>query len=145
MVGENNLYELRVLSNEEWALLGRTSHALTFGEMREPMLNRHHFTVAVMHSGDMGGFFTCLEMDSETLYIQHGGVLPNFQKTIHATQGYAAFIDWCEARYKRLTTKIENINAPMLRLAMKMGFLIVGTSTFKNKIYLDHLLEVQNG
>lgn len=134
-------YKVVRLSPKDWDLLSEDAHMTSFGEARPKDLNRHHFVVAVTLNDDLGGYFTCMEMDSETLYVQHGGVFPPFQKTIHAAQGYVSFIEWCLKSYKRMWTRIENTNAAMIRLAMKMGFIINGTSNFKGKIYLEMMLE----
>ncbi len=83
------------------------------------------------------GFITCHDMDSETVYWQLGGALPNVKNTVRVMSHYIHFITWCLGKYKRITTRIENTNLPMLKMALKCGFLIQGTWNFKNKIYLE--------
>lgn len=118
------------------------AHVVTFGEDRPKDLNTFHFILGSIDTNNqIAGYSTCIEMDKETLYLQHGGILPNYAKSIHVINAYGKCILWCREHYKRVTTKIENKNIRMLKLAMHMGFLVVGTSTFKNKIYLDLLLE----
>jgi RimJ/RimL family protein N-acetyltransferase len=130
-------YELQKLTPKEWENLAEDAHTTVFGENRPHALNRFHFVVIVLCNSELGGYFTCLEMDSETLYIQHGGVFPPFQKTIHAAQGYATFIKWGLENYKRLWTRIENTNEAMIKLALRIGFIITGNSNFGGKIYLE--------
>jgi hypothetical protein len=110
---------------------------ISFGEKRSGVLNRHHFAVGGYVNEDLGGWITCLEMDSETCYIQYGGSLPNFSKSIHVVAGYCKMINLLREKYERAWTRIENTNIPMLKMAMALGFLITGTYNFNNKIYLE--------
>ena len=52
-----------------------------------------------------------------------------------------AFVEWCKPRYKRITTLIENKNTVMLKMAMKVGFRVIGVRNFQGSILLEHLLE----
>ena len=55
---------------------------------------------------------------------------------------YARNAKWCfDNGYKRITTYIQNTNSPMLRIAMKVGFKIIGTRTFKGDVMVEFLLE----
>lgn len=128
------------IPNEKWD--ATAAHVVTFGENRPSSLNTFHFILgAIDEENQVAGYSTCIEMDSETLYLQHGGILPNYAKSVHVLNAYGKCILWCREHYSRVTTKIENKNMRMLKLAMHMGFLVVGTSTFKDKIFLDLLLE----
>ncbi|MEZ0392071.1 MAG: hypothetical protein ACAH59_07655 [Pseudobdellovibrionaceae bacterium] len=83
------------------------------------------------------GFITCHEMDSETLYWQFGGATKKIKRTLHVAGHYVQFLKWSLTHYKRVTTRIENTNSAMLKMALSCGFLIYGVWNFKNKIYLE--------
>lgn len=93
--------------------------------------------MGIFVDNDLGGYFTCLEMDAETLYIQYGGAMPHFMKTRHVMFGYSKMINWVVERYKYCWTRIEAENEPMLKMAYKMGFKINGNWFHNNKIYLE--------
>lgn len=113
------------------------SHLASFGESRPGTAERADFALVGQKGNELVGYVQCLEMDSDTLYWQLGGAMPTFVGSVHVISCYRAFIEWSLERYQRITTRIQNINIRMLHMAMKMGFLIVGTWNFKNKIYME--------
>lgn len=134
------IFRAEKISAEAWD--NESAHLISFGEARPKELNSYHFILAAFdESNNIAGYSTCIEMDKESLYLQHGGIMPNYAKSVHVLQAYGKCIVWCQDNYKRITTKIENKNLSMLKIAMQVGFLVVGTSTFKDKVYLDLLLE----
>lgn len=130
-------YEARLITPKEWDEIAIQAHTTVFGEERDNSLNRHTYVVGVFVDRVLGGYFTCIEMDSETIYIQYGGVFPNFEKTLHVLPGYKAMLTVLKERYLRAWTRIENTNLSMLKMALHFGFLVVGTYTFKNKLFLE--------
>lgn len=142
------MYSVERLSREEW-VNGRSmrAHALSFGEYRSSALERIDFALIVSAREVPRGYVQCIEMDSETVYWQIGGAFAGEHGSHVIVPCYLAMIDWCLERYKRITTRIENTNIRMLHLAMKVGFLVVGTWNFQGKIYLELLNEkaVANG
>jgi RimJ/RimL family protein N-acetyltransferase len=135
-------FYIKKVSQQDWNMLSKDAHMISFGVIRDPSLDRISFAlIAVDNQGEVSGYVTCVEMDSETLYWQHGGAMPEYAGTIYTIKGYSQFINWSREHYKRVSTKIENTNSAMLKLAMKLGFKIVGTHTFKNKVYVDLLNE----
>lgn len=135
-------FYIKRVEPQDWNMLSRDAHMVSFGVARDPSLDRLSFAlIAVDNQGEVSGYVTCIEMDRETLYWQHGGAMPEYEKSIHTIKGYSQFINWSREHYKRVSTKIENTNTAMLKLAMKLGFMVVGTHTFKNKIYIDLLNE----
>lgn len=87
------------------------------------------------------GYLTCRETDAHTLYWQYGGAFPGTIKSSMTWIGYQAFALWCKQRYKRVVTYIENKNTVMLKMAMKIGFVIQGIKVFDGHILLEHVLE----
>lgn len=135
------MYTVERIDSDKWLTDSETAHKLAFGAYRSRELDRIDFALITMKDSRPAGYVTCLEMDSETVYWQIGGAFPDAKNTGVVVPCYLAMIDWCLDRYQRITTRIENTNTAMLRLAMKVGFLIVGTWNFKGSIYLELLLE----
>lgn len=130
------------VETREWAKLSAEAHLVVFGEQRKSDLDRIDFVLLALDDiGTPSGYITCIEMDSETLYWQHGGALPNTKDSLLAFRGYEKFVEWGRGQYKRITTRIENTNLAMLKMALRVGFLIQGTWTFKNQIYVELCLE----
>ena len=125
----------------EWEKISEEAFVASFGSFRPKDLERYDFALMLERfdgeEKDIAAFITCKEMDSETLYWQFGGVLPKYEKTCPVYTGYQKFILWAKERYKRVTTRIENKNYPMLKMAMRAGFLVVGTYAHKDKLYLE--------
>lgn len=118
----------------------KNMYLLSFYGERPKALERCDF-VLLSKNPEPVAFITCHEMDSETLYWQYGGAIDEIKKSHHVIDNYISFIQWSLERYKRINTRIENTNLAMLKIALKCGFLIVGTFNFNNKIYLELSLE----
>lgn len=109
-----------------------------FGEIRKVEIEKCDFVLIAKNSEFKPvGFVTCHEMDSETLYWQFGGASKEIKNTFHVLNHYINFIKWSISRYKRITTRIENTNTAMLKIAIKCGFIIYGIWNFKNTVYLE--------
>ena len=130
---------------QHWLELEELSHQVCFGQFRPSSLNRHHFVIGGFVNKELSGYYTCLEMDSETVYIQHGGAFPNFEKTRFVLQGYQKMLEALSGDYKRAWTRIENTNRPMLKMAMQAGFLITGVYNYKNKVLVELEMEFNQG
>ncbi len=136
------MYSVQSMSPDVFSEIACEAAALSsFGVSRSRHLDRIDFALIAMKDEKPAGYVTCLEMDADTIYWQIGGAFADAKKTGVVVPCYLAMIDWCLDRYHRITTRIENTNQAMLRLAMKVGFLIVGTWNFKGTIYLELLLE----
>jgi RimJ/RimL family protein N-acetyltransferase len=131
-------FYVKKISSEDWQLMSESAHVIAFGEKRESKMDRVDFgLIAIDNKGEVSGYVTCIEMDQETIYWQHGGAMPEYKGSIHTIQGYTLFVNWCHEHYRRITTKIENTNTAMLKLAMKLGFTITGTEVFKGKLLVQ--------
>lgn len=139
------MYTVDEIPPNEWIKnFSELAHFSVFGELRPKDVERISFALLVKKDKDVHGYVQCIEMDSQTLYWQLGGAIETKSK-LHIVPCYMALIKWSLDRYARITTRIENTNISMLHLAMKMGFLVVGTWNFNNKIYLELLNEVKDG
>lgn len=134
-------YSVRRLNPEEWRLNSEAAHACAFGEFRPKELERIDFALVALKDEGLVGYAQCIEMSATHLYLQYGGAFLDCQKTMAVVPCYISLIDWCSEKYKRVSTRIENTNLPMLRLALKLGFLVIGTRATDNKIFLELLKE----
>lgn len=135
-------YSVEVLSGHQWQKLSESIHSVVFGEVGRAGLERADHALIVEVDGQMGGYFTCKVMDRDTLYIQYGGVFPGFEKSVHVLPGYRAMVDFARGSFKNIWTRIENKNTPMLKLALKLGFVPTGVSQFKDKLFVEMSMEV---
>ena len=110
----------------------------SFGGERNDLIEKCDFVLIARNENIQPvAFITCHEMDTETIYWQFGGACDNIKKSIRVMSHYVHFLVWCMARYKRVTTRIENTNTAMLKMAIHCGFVVYGIWNFKNKIYLE--------
>lgn len=129
------------ISVQDWEPMSENAHLIAFGKKKPASFDRIDFTLLVRTEKELMGYVTCREFDHETIYWQFGGAFPGTQSTSLSWIGYQAFVEWCKPRYKRITTLIENKNTVMLKMAMKVGFRVIGVRNFQGSILLEHLLE----
>lgn len=123
-----------------WA---KHAHKICFAENRDPDMDRLDFVLLGANPvADLpGGYCTCREFDSKTIYWQYGGAFPGTRSTLHVARIYKAFVDYCLQRYDRITTYVENDNISYLKLAMHHGFRIMGVRLFDGRVYVELLNE----
>lgn len=137
------MVEVEKLFPDEWKMVAENAHVSVFNEKRSADLDRITYALIGKKSTELTGYVTVRETDSETVYWQFGGAFPDTKGTIKVMQTYLAFINWTKDKYKRITTLVENVNVPYLRLAMSCGFLITGIKNFKNSIFVELTLEFE--
>lgn len=135
------MIEVIKFSAHDWKQYSEDAHKIAFSAHKPREWDRIDFALLVVTDEQPMGYVTCREHDAHTLYWQFGGAFPGTKDTILSFRAYQAFIDFCKPRYHRIVTLIENKNTVMLKMAMKVGFNIVGIRTFKGDILLEHLLE----
>jgi hypothetical protein len=127
---------------QEWELISEKVHDIIFNEIKPSSYDRIGYALlATDDDGTMFAYMTCRENDSETVYWQYGGSFPAARDTIKSFKAYQAFARWHSERYKRVVTLIENTNFVMLKMAMKIGFKIIGIRNYKGDVLLEHLME----
>lgn len=127
---------------DKWNPLSENAHLITFNEVKHSDQDRISFALIVKNENEvLLGYVTCRETDSDTLYWQYGGAFPGTIKTSVTFLGYQAFANWCRPRYKRIVTYINNTNVTMIKMALKIGFLIKGIKVWNNHVLLEHVLE----
>lgn len=132
------------LTSREWREYGENAHKIAFSELRPKEMERISYALLAVDEEKSIGYFTIIEMDAETAYLQFGGSFPGTRGTALVFHAYRDGIKWCSDRYKYLKTSIKNDNISMLKLAMKVGFKIVGIKMQNGNVLLEHLLEVDH-
>lgn len=132
--------KLTILSPEDWAELSEAAHLVAFDRRRPCGTDRIDYAaVAEDSDGTPVGYITVHEVDAETTYWQFGGSFPGSRGTAKVVRAYEAFLDWTKrAGYRHVFTLIDNMNTPMLRLAMKVGFRIMGAKLHDGRVLVEH-------
>jgi hypothetical protein len=134
------------LPAEEWEKMAEDAHVICFNEKRPSYINRIDYALLVVDKMTERplSYITVKEFDDETVYWQHGGGFPG-TIGIPAYRAYNACLQYSENKYKRIFTLIQNTNVPMLKMAMKVGFRVIGVKTISKDIMLEHLIEFNKG
>lgn len=131
---------LHILKKDQWNALAENAHLTCFKEERPAHLNTFDFAVMVEENDVPLAYATCIELDSESVYMQHGGAFPSAAKSAKAYLAYKSILNFLRGTHKRASTRIRNTNLPMLKMALKEGFIINGIDYYEdNQVYL-HLL-----
>lgn len=124
-----------------WKEYSAHAHRIAFGEVMPEGLERIDFALLLVDGKKPLGYVTCRELDSETIRWQFGGAFPGTQGTAVTYRGYQAFVRHAMRDYKRIGTLIENTNVVMLKMALKVGFRVIGVRMFQGSVLLEHVLE----
>lgn len=118
------------------------AHKYSFGEVRCGDRERIDYALLAVNEEELPcGYMTCREIEERVVYWQFGGAFPPIEKTVYPMRLYGEFLKWHLERYDRIVTYIENKNTPMLKMAMKIGFLVTGIRTFENAVLLENTLK----
>lgn len=134
-------FQIKQIGKEEWVQICEAAHLAMFNMKRTGEMERIDYALLVEESGKLCGYLTARELDAESVYWQFGGAFPGTHSTTKVVEVYGRLIDWTEARYKRITTLVENTNVRYLKLAMHFGFRIIGCRTFKGTVLVELLNE----
>lgn len=124
--------EVQEIDPEEWKKISRETHAYAFKEIREEDVETIDFALMAVKDGCPMAYCTCIVFDKYSVYMQHGGALPDARGTINVAKGYAKMISHLKSKYPRITTKVRNNNISMLKLALSVGFLVDGIYMHKD-------------
>lgn len=123
---------------QQFAQLAPAVHAAVFKERpRQTYENRYNYALVVALDDQMIAYSTIIEMDDETAYMQHGGALPESKGTIKAKRAYTLMIEWLKSKYKRISTRIQNTNVPMIKFALSEGLIIDGCFCYERDVFLS--------
>ncbi len=129
-------------TKEKWEVISADAHIVCFGLTRPSHLDRVDYANMLLDENDhLAGYATVLEMDSETAYLQYGGIFPNYKDTIYPLKGFMKMLGRMSEQYKRVTCKVENTNKVFLKFCLKADFVPVGVTNFKGKILVDFCRE----
>lgn len=135
-------YFVEELHPKDWDLLSEKAHLTVFETHKPREWDRIDFALLVKTERDQWcGYATCREHDHESLYWQYGGAFPGTKDSSLSFPAYRAIAEHCQARYKRITTLVENTNLVYIKFLMKVGFRIVGVKMFGGKILLENMWE----
>lgn len=124
------------VSYMEWNKLAEAAHKIAFGEERPAWMNTFDFAIVCFEDEKILSYATIIEMDKNTAYMQHGGAMPSTKGSTRSYLTYEKTIEFLKANYRRITTRIQNTNIPMLKFAMKQGLLIHGVDYYPGEIFL---------
>lgn len=128
---------LEILSKEEWASLSESAHRLAFDSFRCAGMDRVDFALLAQEDNVPWGYITIHENNAKSVYWQYGGAFPGTRGSSKVYVAYKAAFDWTMERYSRIYTLIENTNVAMLKLAMKVGFRIMGVRHVDGHTYVE--------
>lgn len=132
------------IEKDAWKELSEKAHLISFQKVKDPDDERIDFALLCVQDQKPLGYLTAKEMDSETIYWQFGGVFPSAKMTQLSFRGYYMFSKWCEERYKRVITYIENTNIVMLKYALQVGFVVSGMKLSQGNLLLQCTLEFKS-
>lgn len=128
---------LQKLSLEEWNMLSKDAHRISFNEDRDPGMNTCDYALLVIDNDDQAcAYMTCLEMDKKSVYMQHGGGLPSGRGTTKIARAYHLMIAYLKEHYAQITTRVRNRNVPMIKLSLSAGLIIKGLDCLESDTFL---------
>lgn len=129
---------LKRLSLEEWNVLSREAHMAVFREERDPSLNTFDFALLVTDENDKPiAYSTVVLLDTKTAYMQHGGAFPESLGTIKVARAYHLMMTYIKESHLRISTRVRNINVPMLKLALSAGMIVNGIDILERETFLN--------
>lgn len=131
------------VDGEQWKQFAGDAHRAVFDEIQPPEYERIDFAILAVSSQDDRalGYITLRELDQESVYLKYGGTFDIIRGTKHSYEAYLACLRWLLARYKRLTTLVENTNKVYLKMAISAGFTIIGIRNFKGSVLVELFME----
>lgn len=134
------------ISKQDWGALSENAHLLAFEKSKPVAFDRIDYALLCVAEDDKPiGYITVRELDHESVYWQFGGGFPWAQKSALVARAYDKCLDLQFTMSKRITTKIENTNYPMLRLALSRGWVICGCGHYNGTTLVDLIKEAGNG
>lgn len=144
---KNNGIDIQImqLDPEQWSVFSEDAHRAAFSEFRPAYMERIDYAILAHEPQNRGvlGYVTVRELDADSAYWQYGAALDTVSKGVLAVRVYERLINHMREKYKRITTLVENGNVPYLKLAMKMGFRIIGVRMFKGTVLVELLLDFE--
>lgn len=138
-------FSVEVLDLKQWSAVSESAHLACFNESRPATMDRVDFTLMYRREKEYLAYCTVMELNEKACYWQFGGSFPPAKGTVVSFKAYQAFLDSCfDSGYLLVATNIESENIPMLKMAFKVGFRIVGTKYHEGKIFVELVNERKN-
>lgn len=133
------------LTPAEWKELSALAHSVVFSKNIDPRNAELLSHALLLKEGDqIVAYITAQRFDLDSVYWKHGGALPPGKGRYSVRKGYLQLIESERATgFKRITTYIENLNAPMLRLSADAGFIITGVKSTQGRVLVEKTLELR--
>lgn len=129
------------ISKDEWKALASHAHLAVFSEKMPPEFDRIDFALlALKGSGDKDvpvAYMTLRELDAESVYMKHGGAFEPIKGTTVSMPCYVMMLNFLKEHYRRVTTLVENTNTVYLKMALSVGFKVIGLRYFGKSILLE--------
>lgn len=133
------------VEKSEWSTLSEHAHSAVFQEIRPKEWDRIDYALLAVEDGSLYGYCTVRELDSSSIYLQYGGAFPPAAKSVKVYRAYSAFLAYFAARYRNVTTLVQNTNVSYLKLAMAFGFRIIGVRFFDGEIFVELFFDLTKG
>jgi len=125
------------LDKAEWTRFSEDAHAAVFGKVKPTFMDRIDYAWLSVKDDKPVAYVTVRELDHETVYWQYGGAFPWALKSIWMARSYALALEKQRSLSKLVTTRVENTNLKMLRLALGHGFLINGVRMSHQSVLIE--------
>ena len=133
------------LSKDQWDEFSQHIHLKVFNENLLPVRTRFDYALLCIIDEEVASYSTIREVSDDAVYWQHSGCLPKYRNSSVAFKSYLMGLEYClEAGAENITHMIANTNLVAIRIALKVGFLVVGTRTYDGTTYLDMHLKSEN-
>jgi RimJ/RimL family protein N-acetyltransferase len=130
------------VSPAEWYEMAGAAHLVMFAEDRPPDVDRIQFALIQGDGRNPHSYLTARELESDSCYIQFGGVFPKFRGQQHGNDYMKRYMDWFwEHGYVRINCLVENTNLPMIKVLLSTGFLVIGCRFFEGIVLLEFLMK----
>jgi hypothetical protein len=136
--------QLIVLTKDQWKAYSDTAHSLCFDETGFSEIETIDYALLVVKDEVPLMYATIRQHDAVTAYMSRGGAFPSVKGTALSYKAFEMILDYLKAVSVTITLRTLNTNSPMLKFAMKAGFVIEGISYSKKQIFLEHILEVNH-
>lgn len=133
-------FRVEKISPAQWEALSKFAHESVFGKIKG-FDERITYAWLVIENDKPVSYVTVLELDGDTAYWQFGGAFQWAWNSRNVAKSYDLMIASQEKLSKRIATRIENTNTPMLKLALSRKFLPVGIRTYQGSVLLELVRE----
>ena len=137
------MIDVKLIEPRIWKTMAADAHLSVFKEQWDAELETIDFAMLmVLQSSDTAvSYATVQEMDDKSVYLQYGGVFPDFKGTMISYRSFHQMIERLKQDYKKITTFVENTNYSMLKFYMKENFKITGIRFFGDLTLLENNYE----